>query len=54
MSLWDEVPDVGALVPDGTYVVDIEDIEKGNVVWKPKAEWPRLVSAMAAAEPMRS
>jgi len=30
MSLWDEVPDVGALVPDGTYVVDIEDIEKGQ------------------------
>lgn len=26
-----------------------EDIKNGNVVWKPKDEWPRLMSAMSAA-----
>jgi len=29
MTYLDEVPDLGALVPGGTYVVTIEDIEKG-------------------------
>lgn len=27
----------------------VADIEAGNVVWKPKAEWPRLMAAMQAA-----
>lgn len=25
----------------------VEDVTKGNVVWKPKNEWPRLMAAMA-------
>jgi len=27
-----------------------EDIKRGNVVWKPKDEWPRLMEAMASAK----
>lgn len=27
-----------------------EDVRTGNVVWKPKAEWPRLMAAMEAAK----
>lgn len=30
MTMWDEIPDVGVLVPQGTYLVDIEDVEKGQ------------------------
>lgn len=30
MTMWDEIPDVGVLVPTGTYLVDIEDVEKGQ------------------------
>lgn len=32
----------------------VEDIQKGNVVWKPKDEWPRLEEAMRLAEIARS
>lgn len=27
----------------------VADVHEGNVVWKPKAEWPRLMAAMEAA-----
>ncbi len=29
----------------------IQDIRNGNVVWKPKAEWSRLMTAMATTSP---
>lgn len=33
---------------DDPYVV--EDIAKGNVIWKPKPDWPKLAAAMAAVK----
>ena len=30
MTYLDEVPDLGAVVPEGTYIVTVEDIEKGT------------------------